>query len=447
MFVRLHRVAVLSALLTFVFAGSVDAIQDEDSSVRESAKFASSASPSKKKASKAKKDEPLKKTHVQTRAFSPQLDGKDADLSSFHVLSDGRLLVCVSPAKSNRKKSKKTSDRLPGCIQVYSPEMELESEIGVPFVATVVCSDASGNLFVAGDGKAAKLNKDGDLVLLNETPTAAGENAEERKAEIRKQVLAEQEQSTKRIRDLVTAYEAQVEKLEEVAEEDRSNSQIRRLRRLNGQIENYQTFLKNADKTPITDEMIEQRMRVEIVAIAATEQDVFMAVRGNAGFEIFRTNHELKEATRIVKRLVGCCGHMDINAVNDRIAVAENTKFQVGVYDRDGKPITRFGQRLSGSNQGFGSCCNPMNVHCCTNGDVLTAESSVGKIKRFDSDGNLVGYIGQAEVGKGCNNIKVDFDPVRDRYYVQYEDANQICILEHQDTVAKKETSSEDAND
>lgn len=88
-----------------------------------------------------------------------------------------------------------------------------------------------------------------------------------------------------------------------------------------------------------------------------------------------------------------------------------------------------------------------MNVHCCTNGDVLTAESSVGKIKRFDSDGNLVGYIGQAEVGKGCNNIKVDFDPVRDRYYVQYEDANQICILEHQDTVAKKETSSEDAND
>jgi hypothetical protein len=120
---------------------------------------------------------------------------------------------------------------------------------------------------------------------------------------------------------------------------------------------------------------------------------------------------------------------MDLIAGGGRIFTAENTKFEVGVYDLEGKKLTSFGQRFKEGNQGFGSCCNPMNVLRYENGDLLTAESSIGTLKRFNADGKLLGVIGRARIGEGCKHVAIGFDPQRERYYVQYQDRNHICVL------------------
>jgi hypothetical protein len=120
---------------------------------------------------------------------------------------------------------------------------------------------------------------------------------------------------------------------------------------------------------------------------------------------------------------------MDVQASNDRLVVAENTRFRVGVYDRDGKPLSHFGSRDRTAEEGFGSCCNPMNVRCCAGGDVLAAESSIGNIKRFDGEGKLVQLVGKAKIGAGCKHVAVAWDAARDRYYMMNVDKGTICSL------------------
>ncbi len=138
---------------------------------------------------------------------------------------------------------------------------------------------------------------------------------------------------------------------------------------------------------------------------------------------------EGRVAEKIVEDLGGCCGQMDIQASKDNLLVAENGKFQVGIYDRDGEMTKSFGKRDRKSPEGFGSCCNPMNVRCCADGTILTAESSIGDIKRFSPEGKMVGYIGRAKIAGGCKHVALEFDAARNRYYMQHQDKGHICVL------------------
>ncbi len=177
------------------------------------------------------------------------------------------------------------------------------------------------------------------------------------------------------------------------------------------------------------DSMLERAL--EITSLAVTSKDVFLccgALEGH-GYEVWRTDHDLSSPKKVVTDLGGCCGQCDIQATEDHLILAENTKFQVGLLDRDGNRLTSFGQQDRTSKDGFGSCCNPMNVRCCSNGDILTAESSLGFIKRFNKDGALVSTVGKAKIGGGCKHVAIGFDEKRDRYYMQYQDRNQICVL------------------
>jgi len=120
---------------------------------------------------------------------------------------------------------------------------------------------------------------------------------------------------------------------------------------------------------------------------------------------------------------------MDVQTAGDKVIVAENTRFRVGIYDRDGKAISHFGSRDRNAEEGFGSCCNPMNVRCCNGGDILAAESSIGNLKRFSQDGKLVQLVGKAKIGAGCKHVAVAWDSARDRYYMMNVDKGTICSL------------------
>ncbi len=153
-------------------------------------------------------------------------------------------------------------------------------------------------------------------------------------------------------------------------------------------------------------------------------------------------NHDLGEATSIKEDLSGCCGQLDIQTDGEDILVAENTQFRVARYDRDGKELSHFGQRGVEKESGWGSCCNPMNIRCLGNDEVLTAESSIGSIKRYTKDGTYLGLIGTARIGGGCKHVALAVDTKRNWYFMMNQNSNNIAVLVPKDQ-APDETEEE----
>jgi hypothetical protein len=142
--------------------------------------------------------------------------------------------------------------------------------------------------------------------------------------------------------------------------------------------------------------------------------------------------HDLTDASVVVDNLRGCCGQLDIQTDGTHLVVAENTSFKVRYFDRDGTEVRSFGERSgSGSSaiEGWGSCCNPMNVRCLDGGDVLVAESSIGHIKRYSPDGKFLGLVGTAKIAGGCKHVAIARDTQRDWYFMMNTSGNNIAVL------------------
>lgn len=407
--------------------------EDEKSVGKSSAKTTSSQSESKvalKEDSKKKDETQFLSTHEQVEVLVPKIDGAKATLSTFRVTPDGSLVACVYPNKVSRTK---TGKKMPlGYVQVYNSDFEIQQQIDLPFEPTALDIDDDGTLYVGGHGKVSKVSTEGEILLTVESPNMIGVDMEELKKEIMEQAKAQFERSKKTYEKQIESFQAKIDEIEAVDEDDRTKVQKRALKRHRSQMEMYESILERIAEPD--ESMIELRLKSssQITAVTVTESDVFIACRSRngSGYEVIRTDLNFENPECIIKNLRGCCGQMDIIAKGENIYIAENTKFQVGVYDRDGEKVTAFGERLAGANQGFGSCCNPMNVLCCENGDILTAESSVGKIKRFNADGEMVGLIGQAKIGGGCKHVAIGIDKKLNRFYVQDGGRNQICVLE-----------------
>ena len=359
-------------------------------------------------------------THKQARSINPQHDGQKIHLNTYCLDETGDIWACVGTTE--------------GFVQHYSPEGELKAEIKLDFVPTAINTARDLDIFVAGNGKMARLTRTGEIKLQGNTANLP--NPEEFKKQAQEEAKAESETMRKLVETNIARVEKTIEKvtgqIKELTdkEEEVPKSLKIRLSLYERQMTSLKTRLEKVSTAEVSDADIAQMMasRMRITALAVTERDVFVCVTGN-GYEVWRSDHDFKEPTKVLDRLSGCCGQMDIQASGDQLLVAANTKFQVAIHDRDGTPVSSFGKRDREAVDGFGSCCNPMNIRCCSNGDVLCAESSIGNIKRFNAAGELVGYIGKAKIGIGCKHVAVAHDDVRDRYYMMNVDKGNILVL------------------
>ncbi len=388
----------------------------------------------------------LEASHTEIDSLTPQRDGRDGQLHTFKLDHSGNIVAGVSFGTSRAIQVRKTDDDsaeepdadfpkpAKDVLQVYSPERQLLREIPLSFPATAIAIDADGNYVVGGSGKIVRLSADGNIICEAVAPNLAGESAEEAK----KKIIEQHQEQMVQIREVYTkqieTFLAQIEQLESKQEEQGEEFSKRdqsRLTALKRQHDQFTSMLENQFSAEISEQQLSYMLssRSRIPSIAVSGDDVFVATSGGRGFEVWRVNSELSDPERVLDGLSGCCGQFDVFAFDGQMYLAENTKFQVGIYDRDGNTVSSFGSRASGDNDGFGSCCNPMNVICTSAGEILTAESSIGKIKRFNQAGEFIGYVGKARIGAGCKHVALGFDAVRDRYYIQYQDKNKICIL------------------
>lgn len=375
-------------------------------------------------------------THKQARIIKPLHDGQPIKLNTYCLDKDGNILACVGGddvqyvANDDGSQQVETI-KAAKLVQVYSPDGDLLRAVALEFEPTAINTAADGSIFVAGAGKVAHLSADLQVLKTIDSPHIGDmETFKERVASGAKKQI---EQMTETYRQQVTLIEERIAKLKEKPEEEITDRDKKRLATYEEQKTLYQNQLESIEGAYSQAFSGEAQLsrKLGITALAVTSKDVFVccnAIEGY-GYEVWRMNHDFAEPTKVVDGLGGCCGQCDIQATDSHLVLAENTKFQVGLLDRDGNRVLGFGKGDRKAIDGFGSCCNPMNVRCCSNGDILTAESSIGTIKRFSADGKLLGVVGKAKIGGGCKHVALGYDEARDRYYMMNIDKSHICVL------------------
>ena len=186
--------------------------------------------------------------------------------------------------------------------------------------------------------------------------------------------------------------------------------------------------------------------------ITATKRDVFVCIGSGWSLRsrssIVRFDRDLGQPTIIAEDLRGCCQRLDTIAKDGVLYVAENARYRVLKCDRNGKILSKWGNRDRRNIEGFGSCCNPMNLCFGPKGELYTAESGLGRIKRYSTDGEflgLVGYVGverfnrAGRLAASCSNITVAVNKDVSRIYVLDFKNNLIRVMERANTSSDAE--------
>jgi hypothetical protein len=408
-------------------------------------------------------------THAQERLIKVVNGTSREKLTTFAVDRQGRVIAGVSGEKS--------------LLRVFNAEGDQVAEWPLPVPPEAVNVGPKGDVYVGGNGKLLLLDGKGAVTKVCEAPNLAGAKdaavAIQKKIKERAQldVAAKQRDqirtSTKRLADLAKkiaiidrelkaiADEASTgpdfdAKEEEQREQERKGLLKKRaaLLRLGrnlkttiaattGNRENVSGQGPAAEpQPPSVDQLVAAQSR--IASISASTKDVFFACSSStgSGFDVWRTDLDFEQGRKIGESLRGCCGQMDVQANDNGVYVAENTKHRVSCYSRDGKSVLDFGSRERGSDAGFEGCCNPMNVAFGPGRSVYTAEAGSGRVKRFSADGTFMELVGAVELVPGCKKVSIAVSPKGDRVYMLDITRGHIVVMASSETPPNAAASS-----
>ena len=182
---------------------------------------------------------------------------------------------------------------------------------------------------------------------------------------------------------------------------------------------------------------------LRVSGIAVSGDDLFVAFGSGWSMgsksKLFRLDSQLANPVLLAEGLRGCCQRCDIVAAGGLVYLAENSVHRVVAYNREGEVANRWGERSRTELEGFGSCCNPMNLCLGPGGVLYTAESGLGRVKAYSTSGeylDLIGYVGVERftraggLAASCSNIAIETTPDGRRVYVMDYKNNLIRVLQ-----------------
>ncbi len=401
---------------------------------------AATAAPAAENESAAADANPISEepTHRQTTIIQANVEGQpQTSITSFCLTPDNRILAgCAGES---------------GEIRVFDKEGKFVETWSIPVKPDALFARADGTIFLAGEGQIAQLSKSGRILLQKDAPHATELNANPEK--FREQIVAQAKQrtdmmarQTKQFDDMIARSDKEIASLnEQLAALNDSNesgngtaadqpkggaarakarqTQLERRIAMHEQRKTQYEAVKAqwaemAKQNPpaeLTEEQIDAQVKaslaqtMKVSSISATDNEVYLATRQAVGygFQIWKTDNQLENAKSIVSELRGCCGQMDVKANANGVYVAENSRHRVCRYDSEGTLVTAWGEGARSGLEGFGSCCNPMNVAFGPDDVVYTAEDNTGRIKRYSPEGKLLGLVGNVDLVPGCKNCSI----------------------------------------
>jgi len=177
--------------------------------------------------------------------------------------------------------------------------------------------------------------------------------------------------------------------------------------------------------------------------LTANGQYLFLAVgHGHslkATEDVVRLNRDLTEPVLLAESQYGCCSHIDLECRSGELLIAENSRHRVNRLTFDGELIKRWGKRDRVGLEGFAACCNPVNFDLGPDGVLYTAESGLGRVKKYTPQGEflgLVGYVDTTEYDGGSRlasiscYIPIEVSADGRQLYVMDVRQNLIRVLE-----------------
>ena len=379
-----------------------------------------------------------KATHEQTAEIKVKGETTGTALQTLCIDTSGRVLGLVAPPRGYGAAVKGGTAE----VHVFSPDGKPVTTWKIPFHAHSINAGPDGTVYVAGDAKVARFDRDGKSLgdpveLPHIADLLKDEKALRAKAEVA--LKREKEQMAESLKEAKKEFAERVKKLEEKPEADRTKTEKRQLTQYKAILKSYEENEGFYAKRTVEDVLGGMVGRLRVVnGIAVSETDVFVAT-GEAdgyGYGVWRLDRELKDVKKILSDIGGCCGQMDVQVQGKELLVAENTRHQFARYDRDGKKVGSYGKRGEDTNPAcFGGCCNPMNVRAAAAGEVLTSESE-GVVKRFSPKGEFLGVVGTVPVGGGCKNVAVGASADLSKVYFCDQPGSRFFILSKKATAA-----------
>lgn len=332
----------------------------------------------------------------------------------------------------------------PGEIRVLNAEGEELAVYEVEIMPEAINTAPDGTILVAGQGKVLRLSSEGKLLKEADSPHAIA--LEENKESLRQQAEANLRQTGPSAAEIIKSYQQMMEQLEEKKKTTELNEQEERiLTILPQEIEKFEEQLKvEEEKTDggISEEAISQQIKqimqskLHVASISSDGKAVYVATPAATGytFEVWKMSPEFSNGEVVVSDLRGCCGHMDVQACEKGVYVAENARHRVACFGTDGSITNTWGKADRTGKDGFTSCCNPMNVCFDKTGDVYTAESNTGRIKRFAADGTFKEFVGDVKLVPGCKNVSIAISPDNNRVYMLDITRNHIVLMQRKAT-------------
>lgn len=328
----------------------------------------------------------------------------------------------------------------PGEVRVVDDTGKILKSWAVSVKPEAVNVAEDGSVFVGGDGKLFHFSAEGKELQQAESPHA--HKLRTNTEALRKEAIARLTRTSNSLQSRIQLYEQVISQLEEKGKKTELNDQEMKL--LETLPKTLAQFRKQAEEQPAekknepSEERIQQyveslvRSKMRISSISSDRDSVFVATRAQTGygFEVWKMTKEFSEGKVIITGLSGCCGQMDVQCCSNGLFVAENSRHRVVRYDTSGKEMTKWGQRDRKGVDGFSSCCNPMNVCFNGAGDVFTAESGTGRIKKFSADGSFVSYVGDVDLVPGCKNVSIAVVPDASKIYMLDLTRNHIVRME-----------------
>ena len=410
-------------------------------------------------------------THAQERLIKVVNTGSREKLTTFAVDRQGRVIAGVSGEKS--------------ILRVYNSEGAQLAEWPLPVPPEAVNVGPKGDVYVGGAGKLLLLDSEGAVSKVRATPNLAGAKQaaltiqKKVKERARQEIDAKQRDRirtyTKRLADIdkrIAAIDRELKAIADEAssgpdfdaDEEKQREQERRdllkkrttLARLGENVKKIIATPTGGRETasgqgtaaiaepqpPSIEQLVATQAR--IASISASTTDVFFACSSSTGtgFDVWRTDLDFEQGRKIGESLSGCCGQMDVQANDNGVYVAENTKHRVSCFNREGNPVLKFGSRERGSDAGFEGCCNPMNVAFGPGKSVYTAEAGNGRVKRFSADGTFMELVGAVDLVPGCKKVSIAVSPKGDRVYMLDITRGHIVVMSSSTTPPNAAASS-----
>lgn len=296
------------------------------------------------------------------------------------------------------------------------------------FTPKAINSASDGTVIVVGEGQIARFDEKGKKLSQIESPhiTQAVSNLEKFEAE----VMEKHEEEIAQYEDQAKQFTETVKEVEAKPAAERSKSESAQLSQMKSITKSLEANIK-AKKAMKKEVIVKQALTrlKELHRVAVSDKYVFVVSNETAGygFCIWRMPHDFSEAKKVVSKLSGCCGQMDVQVMDGELAIAENSRHRVLLVDFDGKMNRSFGSTSrTDVTKGFGGCCNPMNTCCDAKGNLLTSESN-GLVKLYKPNGEFQSIVGVAGVTEGCKNSSIGISP--DGNSVYYFDVQKGEIL------------------